>query len=237
MSPLIREQTTRSVPDRFGLEVVCWSMTLIPPQRAETANVPGRRVRRLQRKALIKSRYATILEIGSGSTGTVWKAVDVRSGQFVAVKVTHRSRRKLDHATRVATLTQRIFSRRSWQTGCVDDRLFNNCFRTTSSLFAQLLDWGVSNGIDYLIYPLGGRSLEWLLRSRYLMPLPRAQVQAISWQIAKAVEYLHSMGLVHTDIKPDNIILVDDRTIFVKDVQKDGEFAYRVGLVVVVCRI
>ncbi|KAJ7821153.1 kinase-like domain-containing protein, partial [Mycena leptocephala] len=87
----------------------------------------------------------------------------------------------------------------------------------------KVLDLGVFKGNDCLVYPLGGISLDRLLGNCHLMPLPRTQVQAFSWQVAKAIEFLHSIGLIHTDIKPANIILVDGKTTFVKEVRSSGQ--------------
>ncbi|KAJ7186922.1 kinase-like domain-containing protein [Mycena filopes] len=96
-------------------------------------------------------------------------------------------------------------------------------------LFAELLDWGQFVGNDYLVYPLGAMSLDHLLRSRRLMPLSRVDIRAFSWQVAKALQYLHSIGLIHTDIKPANVILVDGRTRFVRrNANCDNSGSYRV---------
>ncbi|KAJ7603546.1 kinase-like domain-containing protein, partial [Mycena polygramma] len=87
----------------------------------------------------------------------------------------------------------------------------------------KLLDDGIFNGNECLIYPLGAMSLDRLIENYNLMPLPRGQIQSISWQAGKAIEYMHSIGLIHTDIKPANMILVDARTTFKKLADANGE--------------
>ncbi|KAJ6510115.1 kinase-like domain-containing protein, partial [Mycena vitilis] len=86
-----------------------------------------------------------------------------------------------------------------------------------------LLDQCSFRGTECLVYALGGMSLDRLLKTSRLAPLLKNQVRVLSWQIANAVEYLHSIGLIHTDIKPANVVLVSDRTIFVKKTGSNGQ--------------
>lgn len=54
----------------------------------------------------------------------------------------------------------------------------------------------------------GGDLLSYLSKSG---PMPEAHTAAITFQVLKAVEYLHSNGYVHRDIKPENILLASWR--------------------------
>ncbi|KAJ7495924.1 kinase-like domain-containing protein [Mycena galericulata] len=147
-----------------------------------------------------------LAEIASGSSGVVVKAVDSLSGGLVAVKITRASRRGLGEADRAEAVSRLVFARRDWHT----------------RLFARLLDRGVLDGDDCLIYPLGGLSLHDLLVARSSAPLPLCHVQKIAWQIAHALQYLHSLGLIHTDIKPANIILATGLTRVVMRADSTG---------------
>src|SRR5579875_3800159 len=48
-----------------------------------------------------------------------------------------------------------------------------------------------------------------LLRTRYTSGMPRAEVLEIVTAVADALDYAHSRGLLHRDVKPANILLDD----------------------------
>ncbi|WP_437678164.1 serine/threonine-protein kinase [Sorangium sp. So ce131] len=73
----------------------------------------------------------------------------------------------------------------------------------------QMIDHGLApNGVPYIAMELlEGRDLRQLLAARG--PLAPHEVVAILWQVAKALGRAHERGVVHRDIKPDNIFLCD----------------------------
>lgn len=68
-----------------------------------------------------------------------------------------------------------------------------------------VFDYGVENEILYLVMPyIGGGSLKELMME---LRLPPARIVAIINAIASAIDYAHRQGVIHRDIKPDNILL------------------------------
>ncbi|XYI03621.1 serine/threonine-protein kinase [Sorangium sp. So ce1128] len=87
----------------------------------------------------------------------------------------------------------------------------------TSPHVAQVLDHGLtSDGMPYIAMELlRGEDLR--ARIRRLGPLPLGEVARIVAQTAKALGQAHRLGIVHRDIKPDNLFLTEvDGETFVK---------------------
>ncbi|KAJ7197894.1 kinase-like domain-containing protein [Mycena rebaudengoi] len=147
-------------------------------------------------------------QISYGASGVVWKAADVRSGRLIALKVFNASRRDLGDGDRVSEIFELLFSRP------------HPCHK----LFVNLLGRTVYDGNDCLLYELGGMSLDRLLKVPELAPLLYRHVREIACQVARAIEFMHSLNVVHSDIKPANVVLVDDGRLIVQQLQASGAF-------------
>src|SRR5262249_44988052 len=82
---------------------------------------------------------------------------------------------------------------------------------------AQVFDHGVTaDGAPYIVMELlDGEDLK--QRVRRLGPLPPAEVARIISQAASALGRAHRLGIVHRDIKPDNLVSLDiEGELFVK---------------------
>ncbi len=82
---------------------------------------------------------------------------------------------------------------------------------------AQVFDHGVTpDGVPFIVMELlEGEDLK--SRMQRLGALPPVEVTAIVSQTAKALGRAHQVGIVHRDIKPDNIFLLDvEGELFVK---------------------
>ncbi|OQZ00094.1 MAG: hypothetical protein B6D41_00305 [Chloroflexi bacterium UTCFX4] len=130
---------------------------------------------------ILQNRYQILRLLGQGGMGAVYLAFDHRLNQNVALKE---------------------------NTGG-DARQF----QAEAELLARLRHPNLPRVIDHFIEPNGsqylvmdyieGEDLETLRQTRGA--LPEAQVRAWFEQILNAVAYLHSQGIIHRDIKPDNI--------------------------------
>jgi len=130
--------------------------------------------------------------VGVGGMGMVYSATDLRLGRRVAVKVV------LGHFAESPEFLQRF------------QREATVLARLDSPHVIAIYDHGEHQGWPYLVtqYAAGG-DLGRLLRAHGAPHPPLAA--AICAQVADALVDAHSVGVVHRDVKPANVLLRDDR--------------------------
>jgi len=154
---------------------------------------------------LYNSRYHVIRKLGWGHFSTVWLCWDMTSKRFVALKVV----KSASHYTETAVDEIKLLK-------CVRDADPDDPYREKS---VQLLDdfkiHGVNGTHVVMVFEvLGHHLLKWIIKSDY-RGLPIPCVRSIIRQTLEGLDYLHSTcKIIHTDIKPENILLcVDDNYI------------------------
>lgn len=147
---------------------------------------------------MLDDRYEILEMIGSGGMAVVYKALCHRLNRYVAVKIL-----KDEFA---------------------NDADFREHFRAESQAVAMLshpnivsvYDYSKDSNCQYIVMEL----LEGITLKQYMQ-----KKGALSWkealhfttQIARALSHAHSKGIVHRDIKPQNIMVVKDGSIKVAD--------------------
>ncbi len=134
-------------------------------------------------------KYELIEELGHGAMATVYRARDRRLGREVAVKVIHRHLR--------------------------DEREVKERFYREAKAVAKLRHPGIVEVYDvsepedperYLVVELvRGITLRQLLREH--SPLPTELGLGIGVAVARALFHAHEQGVVHRDVKPENVLL------------------------------
>ena len=132
-------------------------------------------------------RFADITQLGEGSSGILYKAFDPPLERHVALKV-----------LREEHLKNEEFVRRFLKEGKVIARLSHPNIVTVYEVQLE------REPIYIVMELLEGRSLDKVVREE---TLPLRQIVGIGIDVAKALGYAHSKGIVHRDIKPSNIIL------------------------------
>ena len=144
-------------------------------------------------RAALHGRYDLERELGSGGMATVWLARDIRHERRVALKVL---RPDLG-----STLGGERFLRE---------------IRLAAGLqhphIVPLYDSGEAAGLLYYVMPhLEGETLRQRLQRDTQMPVTEALL--IAREVSDALHYAHQRELVHRDIKPDNILLVNGHAL------------------------
>lgn len=146
----------------------------------------------------LDERYEILETIGTGGMAVVYKAMCHRLNRYVAVKIL-----RDDLAT---------------------DAEFRRRFQTESQAVAMLshpnivsvYDVSHSDNVEYIVMELiEGITLKQYMQKRGAMNWKEAL--HFSLQITKALEHAHTRGIIHRDIKPQNIMILKDGTIKVAD--------------------
>ncbi|MCY7377791.1 MAG: serine/threonine protein kinase, partial [Gemmatimonadaceae bacterium] len=136
----------------------------------------------------LRERYALERELGRGGMGTVYLARDLRLDRPVALKV--------------------LLPEFASQSG-LRDRFLQETRTAASFSHPNIVPvYAVEEGEDYLAYAMGLVEGETLTqRVARAGPLPVRELVRVVQDVGYALAYAHGRGVVHRDIKPDNVML------------------------------
>ncbi|HEY6835030.1 MAG TPA: protein kinase [Gaiellaceae bacterium] len=147
---------------------------------------------------LIADRYELEELVGSGGMSSVYRAKDALLERHVALKVMHEQLLgEGDHVER---------------------------FRREARLAAQLshpnivtvIDRGEQEGRQFIVFEyVEGENLKALIERE--SPLPEREAIELALQVADGLSFAHAQGLVHRDVKPQNVLLSEDGRAKVTD--------------------
>lgn len=147
---------------------------------------------------ILDDRYEILELIGTGGMANVYKALCHRLNRYDAVKI--------------------------MRDDTAADECFRKRFRTESQAVAMLshpnivsvYDVSHNENIEYIVMEL----VDGITLKQYMKEygaLPTDEVLNFSIQIARALAHAHSKGIIHRDIKPQNVMLLKDGLIKVAD--------------------
>jgi serine/threonine protein kinase len=151
---------------------------------------------------VVDERYQLQHQLGDGAMAEVWAARDKAVGRSVAVKLL-----SLPGAGREAQRRRERFKRECGITA-----------KLSHPGIPAVYDFGTceQTGMPYLAMQLiDGPTLTAFLKNH--SPLATPAAAAICAQVCSALAAAHDAGLVHRDLKPDNIMLSTQGTVFVLD--------------------
>ena len=147
---------------------------------------------------VLEGRYRILARIAVGGMSTVYAAVDDRLDREVAVKV-------MAHSLSTDPAFMDRFSREA-----------RAAARLSHVNAVSVYDQGTDHGEVFLVMELvRGRTLRDLLRERGV--LSPAEAVSLMEPVLAALASAHRAGLVHRDVKPENILLSDEGVVKVAD--------------------
>ncbi|MEV0644374.1 Stk1 family PASTA domain-containing Ser/Thr kinase [Phytomonospora sp. NPDC050363] len=148
--------------------------------------------------ATLEGRYRVTEHVATGGMATVYRAVDERLDRVVAVKMIQRSQ--------------------------ADDAAFLTRFEREAKIIARLshpnvvgvYDTGSHDGLPYLVMEfVPGRTLRDVLNEHERLPVRHSM--RIAGKLLDALSAAHRIGLVHRDVKPENVLIAESGAVKVAD--------------------
>lgn len=136
-------------------------------------------------QGLVLGPYVLVDSIGSGSMGTVYKALSKTDGKSYAVKV---------------------LPRRSMWNVRLARRQVRSFEQFTQAAVVPFVDVGTSGGLHYLVWPLvDGESLESVVQRQG--KLTAQETAQVAVQVANGLAACHQNGIFHGLLKPSNVLV------------------------------
>ena len=147
---------------------------------------------------LLDDRYQMMEVIGRGGMAVIYKALDTRLNRYVAIKILRE-----DIATDPELLAD--FTSEAQAIAKLTHPNIVAVYDVVSSPSADYIVMELIEGITLKQYILRRGALSW------------KEALHFSTQIAKALAHAHSKGIIHRDIKPQNVMILKDANIKVAD--------------------
>ena len=152
----------------------------------------------LKTGTIIAERYEILGKIGTGGMADVYKAKDHKLNRFVAVKVLKPEFRE------DTTFIRKFRSEAQAAAGLTHPNIVN------------VFDVGDDEGVYYIVMEL----IEGITLKEYIAKKGKLSIKeatSIAIQVSMGLEAAHNHGIVHRDVKPQNIIISKDGKVKVTD--------------------
>ena len=147
----------------------------------------------------LAGRFKIIGYVGGGGMAFVYRAVDLKHDRPAAVKVLQ------TRQTRTEEFRRRF------------EREANLAERGAHPHILPIWDAGEDHGVFYIAMPLADHDLGAMIESHPQGIDPRRAIRIVT-QIAHALDFAHARGIIHRDVKPENIVVLEGQAV--------GDYAY-----------
>src|SRR5271157_1808211 len=177
-----------------NLTVDNWSAAVTAPSTSESP----RSVNQLQPGSLLAARYEILDRLGVGGMGAVYKAKDREVDRLVALKVIRTE--LAGDSDILSRFKQELILAR----------------KVTHKNVIRIFDLGRASGMRFITMEyIEGQDLRSLVKKEG-KPTPQRAVEILQ-QVCLALEAAHSEGVVHRDLKPQNIMIDKQGKVYVMD--------------------
>lgn len=133
--------------------------------------------------------------LGRGTFSKVFETINIRDQSKMAIKVIRNTHRYIEAAKTELRVLQHITNADDGNSACIH--------------LMQYFSW---NNHPCFIFKLYGASIYTVMSKNKYRPFPDAMVRSLTYQICNAIQFLHNLGIVFTDLKPENMVFCDSRT-------------------------
>ncbi|XP_019446920.1 PREDICTED: cyclin-dependent kinase F-4-like isoform X1 [Lupinus angustifolius] len=141
-------------------------------------------------------RYKLIKEVGDGSFGTVWRAINKQNGEVVAIK----------------KMKKKYYS---WEE-CVNLREVKSLRKMNHQNIVKLKEVIRESDVLFFVFEYMEFNLYQLMKKREYL-FSEGEVRNLCFQVFQGLSYMHQRGYFHRDLKPENLLVT-------KDIMKIADF-------------
>ncbi|GMH05676.1 hypothetical protein Nepgr_007516 [Nepenthes gracilis] len=134
-------------------------------------------------------RYKMIKEVGDGTFGNVWKAINKQTGEVVAIK-----KMKKKYC--------------SWEE-CINLREVKSLRKLNHTNIVKLKEVIREHDILHFVFEYMECNLYQLMKERG-KPFSEIEVRSWCFQVFQGLAYMHHRGYFHRDLKPENLLVTKD---------------------------
>ncbi|KAG6387808.1 hypothetical protein SASPL_153002 [Salvia splendens] len=134
-------------------------------------------------------RYKVIREVGTGTFGSVWRAISKQSGEVVAIK----------------KMKKKYYS---WEE-CINLREVKSLRKMNHPTIIKLKEVIRENDVLYFVFEYMECNVYQLMKDRGKL-FTEAEVRNWCFQVFQGLAYIHQRGYFHRDLKPENLLVSKD---------------------------